>query len=114
MSFQVELPDLLKGSRIMFWRYFLNFPGALYDDPVEAFIERCRDYLSRNPSAFEWSARLGAALLMTGDPQGACAKLGAAEACRKQLDPEHHLCDCTPEYQHCVGLLFHLPPPCNP
>jgi hypothetical protein len=105
MCFQEERSDLLKASRIVFWRYFLNFPGVLYDDPIEAFIEKCSDYLSRNPDAFEWSARLGAALLMTGDPKGACAKLDAAEACRKQLDPEHRLCDCTPEYQHCIAIL---------
>ena len=95
MSLQEEQrSELLKASRIMFQHYFLNFPGIIYEGPLEAFIEKQGDYLERNPDAFECRARLGAALLMMGDPEEACAELQKAEESRKHY-PETPLESCS-------------------
>jgi hypothetical protein len=94
----------------MFQQNFFNFPGIIYEGPLEAFIEKQSDYLERNPDAFECRARLGAALLMMGDPEEACAKLGKAEESRKHY-PETPLESCSREYRHCVSLLFYLSQP---
>ena len=66
----------------MFQHYFLNFPGIIYEGPLEAFIEKQGDYLERNPDALKYKQGWARRLLMMGTLKNACAELQTARRAR--------------------------------